>query len=268
MMEGPPDLDEEPTHTPLTDFILLSSTSSNAADSTDIGSETIAQGHDGSLKAENPQISSRDGENKGLSVRFGSIMAMVSGLVQKIAELCERKGDSYVSFSEKETIISSFQDRLLELRIWSKDLAALHPSFLEKVDELSSTDGGTPFGSAALSDIFQNISDILIPFIINGDPGEIANPEDCPHSLVEGCFFATYVSSTHPKPCSNISSLGRACNQLQPLFRKLLDQKTAIRGILNTFKDSHSSETAHKYNGADVSAAPNVLCFGMFLNSY
>ena len=266
-MEGPPDLDEAPTYTSLTDIKLLSRTSSDAANSTDFAPEIISEGHEGSPQEMNPQISSRDGENKGLSVRFGSIMAMASGLVQKIAELSEKKEASYVSSAEKETIINFFQDRLLELRIWSTDLTACHPSFLEKIDELSSTGGGITHVSSRLSDTFQDISDILIPFTINRNLDEVANPEDHPHSLVDGCFFTTSASSTHPKPCGNISSLGRACDQLLPLFRKLLDQKTAIRGILNIFKDSQGTEGAHTYTGAEGPAAPNVLCFGSFVNA-
>ena len=164
-----------------------------------------------------------------------------------------------------ETIITFFQDRLLELRIWSKDLIACHPSFLEKIDELSGAGTHIADVGPRLSFIFQEISDDLLPFFIETEPGDVENAEDHPALLVEGCSSTHSMSKTHPKPCHNVSLLGRACDHLHPLVRKLLDQKSALRDILKTHTHSEGVEDTRECG--DRFAVPNVLCFGMVVST-
>ena len=258
-------------HTSLADLTLLTRRSSDGMDSAVYQPASVSTDYAGSSEEPSPRVSYREVENQGLNVQFASIIKMMSNLVRGLIEVNFEKNKYHVSTSERYRVSTLIQPRLqtylLELRIWSQDLTYYYPSFLQKIDELSSISGEIMHLGSRLSRIFKEVLDILSPFSIGRDLDEIADWENLPHPLVEGCFHTTALGEAHRKPCSNVSSLARACDRLQPHLKRLLYTKTAIRGILRDYKDLQGVEDTYPYINTKILAAPNVLSFGMLVGA-
>ena len=202
-----------------------------------------------------------------LSFRFGSMLVLINGLIQKLSEFPK------IELSEKELpkdlpgkklpytrlgdIITFLEGCVLDLQIWLKDLTTTDVLALDCLDDVKNPQIAATVIIASLHETMADISNILLPAAKRFNTS-LLNESASVHPQVpivqshRGNMEAVSASSYG----ETLLELSTTCDALKSLLGKLLAQKSAIKEVLA------SSSTERIAPDSEARLAPSILCFG------
>lgn len=209
-----------------------------------------------------------------LSFRFGSMLVLINGLIQKLGELPE------IELSEKELpkkdlpgkklpytrlgdIINFLEGCVLDLQIWLKDLTTTEVLALDRLDDMKNPQIAATVIIASLHETMASIGNILLPATKRFNTS-LSSESASVHpqaSIVQSHRGHMEVASASSYG-ETLVELSMTCDALKSLLGKLLAQKSAIKEVLASSSTERITSTKDIASDSEARLAPSILCFG------
>ena len=258
-------------HTALSDLLLVSQ-SSSIAESTETSTETVHRHiptSDESAKRVAPGSATTDGGGTTLSFRFGSILALISGLIQKLNELPEGEmlgkelAGPKLPYTKLRDVIAFLEGCMLDLRIWSKDLNTNNASALDRLDDMKDPENGAAVVITFLHENMTEVHKTLLPLAsrLRTRPSS-ESPSVRPYVPVEQPHRVDMDTKSGSTYSDDLLSLSMACARLKDLLENLLAQKSEIKEILALLPTERLAPTEYVASESKAAIVPSILSFG------
>ena len=259
-------------YTALLDVPLISRCSSSA-ENTEISAEALHQHVPASDRTTERRISSsavsEHGQGTTLSFRFGSILALIDGLIRKLGELPDLElaekelAGKKLMYTRLRDILAFLRECVLDLRIWLQDLTTNDTPALDRLDNMKHPERSAAAVIIDLHDNMTDISNILLPLAAQLHTHSLDESESIrPQASAQQSNRANTKNTFTLSYGGILLELSMACNGLKASLGKLLAQKSAVKEVLACSSTERLAFTENVAPESKAEIASSVLSFG------